>query len=69
MTELLEGRAGIVTREASAEALAEALTTAIGDPARCAEMGAAAREIAGRYTVGAMTDAYERLYAAALAAR
>jgi glycosyltransferase involved in cell wall biosynthesis len=69
MAELLEGRAGIVAREAGPEALAEALAAAIGDPGRRAEMGAAAREIAGRYTVGAMTDAYERLYAAAQRAR
>ena len=32
-------------------------------------MGAAAREIAGRYTVAAMIDAYERLYDRAASAR
>ena len=69
MAELLEGRAGIVAREPTADALAEALGDALGDPARRAAMAAAAREIAGRYTVDAMLDEYERLYGRAIAAR
>jgi glycosyltransferase involved in cell wall biosynthesis len=69
MAELLEGRAGIVAPEATAPALAEALRSALGDPGRLAAMGEAAREIAGRYTVGAMTDAYEAMYAEAIARR
>lgn len=69
MAELLEGRAGVVASDATPEALADALAELVGDPARRAAMGEAAREIAGRYSVGAMADAYEALYARALSAR
>jgi glycogen(starch) synthase len=51
------------------DAVAEVLERLLADPARCARVGAAARERAGRYTVEAMAAATLAAYAAAQAAQ
>jgi L-malate glycosyltransferase len=62
---ITEGKTGFVVPERSAEALAEKMVELLSDRARCAEMGAAARQRAEAYfTQASRANAVEAAYAA-----
>jgi glycosyltransferase involved in cell wall biosynthesis len=63
---LESGEEGLLVPPGDPEALAGALRGLLADPARRSAYAAAARRRAeGEFTVEAMVDAYERLYAGA----
>lgn len=59
-----DGATGYLVAPGDGNALATALTTVLGDSAAAECMGAAAREVAQRYSLRAMIDRYETLYSA-----
>ncbi|MFW6086487.1 MAG: glycosyltransferase family 4 protein [Myxococcota bacterium] len=63
LTELLEGRRGVLAKDASPEAVADALGTVLADPAARSAMGAAARRFAVEHlSIEAVGRQYERVY-------
>lgn len=70
VTDLLTPDCGWLVEPGSVEALAGALTEIVGDPDQAQRRGAAARERAERaFSLPAIADRYEDLYASLLAAR
>jgi glycosyltransferase involved in cell wall biosynthesis len=66
----VEGMRELPVTVVPADALAMRIVDLLGDPARLAALGASGREhVAARYSVAAMLDAYEALYAELSAGR